>query len=114
MDSTCLILSLISIIAIVIVTIVLVIQYYRLKYTFVTDLESVVSQINDVNSLNLNINKVQDSNIQSLDNNLNMLRSKVNLAGPSAAVQGSEILVKRNTDQSISVCKPDGTSCRTL
>jgi hypothetical protein len=75
----------------------------------------VVSQINDVNSLNLNINKVQDSNIQSLDNNLIMLRNKVNLtSGISAAVPGTQILVKKNADGSVSVCKPDGSNCQTL
>lgn len=114
MDTLCLTLSIISLTIISIVTIILCVQYYRLKNHIEGDLKSVVSQINDVNDLNLNINNVQDNNIRSLDNNLNMLRTQLSATKSTMYIPNSQMLVKKNPNGTIIVCQPDGSACRTI
>lgn len=68
-----LLVSIVSLMIIILVTIILFYQYFSFKDTVNANLDSVVSQVNDINHLNFNINAIQDDNIKSLDNNLNIL-----------------------------------------
>jgi replication initiation and membrane attachment protein DnaB len=90
------------------------VQYHRLKVHLENDFKSVVSQVNDVNDLNLQVNNVQDNNIKSIDNNLNMLKTQLGTVKNTISVANSQLLVKKNADSSIMVCNPDNTGCRTL
>lgn len=114
MDMLCLTISLISLGIICVVTIILFVQYYRLKGHFETDIQNVISQINDVNDLYLNINNVQDNNIKNLDNNLNMLRSQLQADRSKVVMKDIQMLVKKNPDGSVVVCQPDGQNCRAI
>jgi hypothetical protein len=114
MDTLCLTISIVSLTIISIITIILFVQYHRLKNHIESDFKSVVSQVNDVNDLNLNINSIQDNNIKSIDNNLNMLKAQLGSVKNTIYVPNTQLLVKKNSDGSILVCQPDGSSCRTL
>ena len=114
MDLLCVTISLVSLGIICVVTIILFVQYYRLKGHVESDMQHIISQVNDVNDLYLNTNAVQDNNIKALDSNLNMLRSQVVADKTNVISKDVQMLVKKNSDGTVVVCQPDGQNCRSL
>lgn len=114
MDILCLSISLISLTVIVVVSIVIFTQYSKFKNHMHGDLDSIVQQVNDVNDLTVSYNQIQENNIKNLDNNLQMIREKVSDISTTIPYQDATLLVKKNLDNTVSVCTPDGNNCRAL
>jgi hypothetical protein len=107
-------LSLVALTIIVVITIILFVQYTRLKKHMESDFRTVISQVNDVNQMYLSVNDLQNNNIQSLNDNLNTLKAKMELDKSSAYFRDNQILVKKLTDGRVQVCDQNGSNCKII
>jgi Tfp pilus assembly protein PilO len=114
MDILCLTISLISLTIIVVVSVIIFTQYAKFKNHLHGDLDSIVQQVNDVNDLTVSYNQLQENNIKNLDNNMQILREKVGTMSTTIPYKDATLLVKKNLDNTVSVCTPDGNNCRAL
>ncbi len=65
--------SIFTLICVIIVTSIFYYQYSSFRNKTNSSLKSVVSQINDINKLNFNINTIQDDNMKSLHSHVHTL-----------------------------------------